>query len=46
MKETTNKTNEARRAGAKRFYIAGDLDIELGFLCTGDDDVEEVSEMY
>ena len=46
MKETTNNLHEGRRAGAKRFYIAGDLNIELGFLCTGDDDVEEVSEMY
>ena len=37
---------EGRREGAKSFYIAGDLNVELGLLCTGDDDVDEINEMY
>ena len=39
---------EGRRAGAKTFYIAGDLNVELGLLCTDDDDddVKELNEMY
>ena len=32
--------------GPERFYIAGELDIESELVCTGDDDVEELSEMY
>ena len=32
--------------GAKRFYIAGDSNIELGLLCTGDDEDEELYDMY
>ena len=32
--------------GARRFHIASDLNIELGLLCSIDDDVGEVSEMY
>ena len=28
------------------FYIAGDLNVELGFFCTDDDEVEELNEMY
>ena len=46
MEETTNILHEGRQAVAKRFYIAGDLDIELGLLCTVDYDVEELSDMY
>ena len=30
----------------RHFYIAGDFNVELGFLCTDDDDVEELDEMY
>ena len=35
-----------RRAGAKTFYIAGDFNVELRLLCTDDDDVPELNEMY
>ena len=37
---------EGRRARAKTFYIAGDLNAELGLLCTDDDDIEELNEMF
>ena len=37
---------EGRRAGARSVYIADDLNVELGLLCTDDDDAEEISEMY
>ena len=43
---STKILHEGRQAGARRFYIAGDLNIELGLLCTGDDDVGELSELY
>ena len=35
-----------RRNGAKRFYIACDFNIELGLLCTGNEEDEELSAMY
>ena len=35
---------EGRRAGAKDLYITGDLNVELGLLCT--DDFDELNEMY
>ena len=41
----TNMLHEGRRAGAS-FYIAGDLNIEFGLLCTGDDDVGDPSEVH
>ena len=37
----TSILREGRRAGAKDFYIIGDLNVELGLLCTDEDD-----EMY
>ena len=46
IKDVTKVLLEGRRAGAKTFYIAGDLNVELGLLCTGDDDVEELTELY
>ena len=30
----------------RKFYIAGDLNVELRLLCTDDEDVEELQEMY
>ena len=40
------RTSWEGRAGAKTFYIAGDLNVELELPCTNDDDVAELSEMY
>ena len=37
---------DGRRCGAKRFYIAVDFDIELGLLCTGIEEDEELCGMY
>ena len=39
------KIREGRRSGATRFYIAGDF-IELGLLCTGNEEDEDLSDMY
>ena len=46
IKDVTKVLWEGRRAGAKTFYIAGDLNVELGLLCTSDDDVEELTELH
>ena len=37
---------EGRRGGAKDFYITGDLNVELGMMCTDEKDIEELNEMY
>ena len=37
---------EARKAGAKKFYISGDLNVELGMMCTDMKDAEEMFEIY
>ena len=37
---------EGRRGGAKDFYITGDLNVELGLMCTDEKGIEELSEMY
>ena len=39
VEDVTKVLWEGRRAGAKTFYIAGDVHVELGLLCTDDDDV-------
>ena len=31
---------EGRRGGAKEFYITGDLNVELGMMCTDEKDIE------
>ena len=38
--------HEGRRRGAKRIQIAGDFNIELGLLCTGDEEDENLFAMY
>ena len=43
-KDVTKVLWEGCRAGAKTFHIAGDLNVELGLLCTSDDEVEELNE--
>ena len=37
---------EGRRGGAKDFYITGDLNVELGMMCTDENDIEELTKMY
>ena len=37
---------EERRGGAKDFYIAGDLDVELVLMCTDENDIEELTGIY
>ena len=37
---------EGRRGGAKNFYITGDPNVELGSLCTDENDEEELTKMY
>ena len=37
--DVTKVLCEGRRAGAKKFHIAGGLNVELGLLCTGDDEI-------
>ena len=48
INEVTQFLQEGRRAGAKFFFLKkkGDLNIELGLLCTGDEDAEDLREMY
>ena len=42
----TKILQDGRRAGAKNFYIAGDLNMELALLCAGDEEDQELREMY
>ena len=42
----TKLLREGRRAGTKEFFITGDLNVELGLLCTDEDDIGEFKEMY
>ena len=37
---------KGRRAGDKVFHIEGDFCMELGYLCTDDDDDQQLREMY
>ena len=37
---------DGRRGGAKKFYITGDLNVELVRICTDENDIEELNEMY
>ena len=46
VKDVTKVLWEGRRAGAKTFCIAGDLNVELGFLRADDDLVEELNEVW
>ena len=36
---------EERRGGAKDFHITGDVNAQLGMMCTDEKDIEELSEM-
>ena len=33
-------------AGARDFYVTGDFKVEVGSLCTDEDDNDELNEMY
>ena len=46
VKDATRILREGCRAGAKKFYVAGDLNVELWLLCARDNDFEELTEMY
>ena len=46
MLNVTRVLREGRRGGAREFYIAGDLNVKLGLMCTDEDDIEELNEMY
>ena len=37
---------EGRRGGAKDFYITGDINVELGMMCTDEKDIEELEGIY
>ena len=44
--DVTKIMREGRRAGANKFFITADLNVELGMLCTDEDDIGELNEMY
>ena len=44
-KNVTQILREGRQRGVRRFFVAGDLNIELGLLCTGDEEDEELIDM-
>ena len=46
VKDATRILREGCRAGPKKFYVAGDLNVELWLLCARNNDFEELTEMY
>ena len=46
ISSVTNILREGRRGGAREFHIGGDLNGGLGLLCTDEEDIEELNEMY
>ena len=42
ISSVTKVLREGRRGGAREFYITGDLNVELGFMCTDEEDIEEL----
>ena len=46
IKEATKILQEGRRTGAKTNSVASVQNFELGLLCTGDEDDQELREMY
>ena len=46
IKEVTKVLQDGRRAGARHFFIAGDLDVGLGVLRAGVEDDQELRDMY
>ena len=45
MQELMKVMTEGRKEGAKRFAVAVDLNIDLGFLCRGQED-DEMKDIY
>ena len=37
---------EGRKGGARDFYITSDFNVELGLMCTGENDEEELTKLY
>ena len=37
---------EGRKGGARNFYIAGDIGVELGLMCTNENEEEELTKLY
>ena len=37
---------EGRRGGARDFHITGDLNVVLGMMCTDENDIEDLNDMY
>ena len=37
---------EGRKGGARDFYITGHVNVELGLMCTDENDNEELTKMY
>ena len=37
---------EGRKGGARDFHITGDFNVELGLMCTDENDSEELTNMY
>ena len=46
ISSATKVLRERRRGGARELYIIGDLHVELGLMCTDEQDIEELNEMY
>ena len=44
MQKLMKVMTEGQKEGARLFFVAGDLNIELGFLCMDQDD--EMKDMY
>ena len=40
------KFSANRKGGARDFYITGDFNVELGLMCTDENDEEELTKMY
>ena len=39
-------SREGRKGGVKKFFITCDLNVEVGMICTDENDTEELNEMY
>ena len=37
--------SEGRKGGARNFHIAGDINVELGLMCTNDNEEEELAKL-
>ena len=37
---------EGRKGGVRNFYIPGDINVELGLMCTNENEEEELTKLY